>query len=54
MLDQPAVFLAVEHAVDLEQEGELEADQADGRVLALRHPLRDGLPAGGVKGERNA
>ena len=46
--------VAVEDAVDVEQGGQLKADQADRRVVALRHALGDGLPAGGVQGERNA
>ena len=53
-LDQAAVLLAVEDAVDIQQRGQLEADQADRRVVALRHPLRDRLPAGRVQRERDA
>ena len=50
VFEQPAVLLGIEDAVDAQQVGELETDQSDRRVLALRHPLRDRLPAGGVEG----
>ncbi len=53
-IDEPTVFVGIEDAVDIEQKGELEPDQADGRVLALRYALGDDLAASIVQGQGNA
>ena len=36
------------------KEAQLKADEPDRRVVVLRDPLRDGLPAGGVQSQGNA